>query len=291
MPQTNTSRLRISLVIPAYNEEGHLRACLEAACNQTEPFYEIIVVDNNSTDRTAAIAREFPVRLLHESRQGKLHADTAGFNAVRGEIIARIDADTVITPQWAATVQIIFGEDATDAVSGLPRYYDLALPRLANKIEHFFRRRMARELRETLFLQGANMAVRRRAWEEIRDNLCYDRRYHEDFDIAIHLQRQGYRVTYDERLVAGLSARAVDVPLRFFVSYVRMNSYTYAQHNVPHFRRMYPVMASIYLLYLPARLLYRARNPHTGKFSLAQLLVHRDVNKRIDPSTDGVYLS
>src|SRR5262245_35134326 len=48
------SPLSVSLVIPAYNEESHLRACLSAVCAQTVPFQEIIVVDNNSTDRTAA---------------------------------------------------------------------------------------------------------------------------------------------------------------------------------------------------------------------------------------------
>jgi glycosyltransferase involved in cell wall biosynthesis len=287
------NRLRVSLVIPAYNEENHLQACLQAACNQTIPFYEIIVVDNNSMDRTAAIAKSFPgVIVIPEPKQGKVHARTAGFDAARGDIIGRIDADTVLPPDWAANLQRVFSDGKTDAVSGRPAYYDLPFPGICNAIEGGFRRLLAYELRDTLFLQGANMAVKRSAWQAVKSALCAsDRHIHEDFDIAIHLQAQGFKVTYDERLVAGLSARAVDVSLPFFISYVRMNTYTYAVHQVPHYRRMYPVIAIIFVLFFPARALFRGRDPHTGKFSWSRLFASHPVNPRVKSAASSVYLS
>ncbi|HET6924501.1 MAG TPA: glycosyltransferase family A protein, partial [Candidatus Saccharimonadales bacterium] len=86
--------LTISLVIPVYNEEDHLDACLRSVMAQRIPFDEIVVVDNNSTDKTLWIARTFPnVRIVRETRQGVVHARSTGFDHARGDIIARIDAD------------------------------------------------------------------------------------------------------------------------------------------------------------------------------------------------------
>src|SRR5579872_3742862 len=116
--------LTISLVIPAFNEQRHLGACLEAALNQRLPFDEIIVVDNNSTDATIDVATRFPeVTLLREPRQGVVHARNTGFNAAHGEIIARIDADTLLPPDWSAAVQQVFENEAVDAVTGVVQYY------------------------------------------------------------------------------------------------------------------------------------------------------------------------
>jgi cellulose synthase/poly-beta-1,6-N-acetylglucosamine synthase-like glycosyltransferase len=286
------SKIRVSLVIPAYNEESYLRLCLESAVAQDDPFFEIIVVDNNCTDKTAEIARSFPgVRVVREQAQGKVFARNAGFAAARGNIIARIDADTILPPEWNGMLLHIFANSDTDAVSGRPYYYDLALPRLSFKIEGFFRRRLAHELRDTLFLQGANMAVRRSAWEAVQHKLCNIRTIHEDFDIAIHLQEFGYRVTYEDRLVARLSARCVDVSFVYFWSYLRINPHTYAVHNVPHYRRMYPVLFITAVLFLPARTLLRGRHPVSGKFSLAQLITRGPAISRVDAAAVSSYLS
>jgi glycosyltransferase involved in cell wall biosynthesis len=97
------NRLRVSLVIPVYNEESHLRGCLDAIAAQTVQPLEVIVVDNNSNDGTAAIAAAYPfVTLITIARQGVVYARDAGFDAAKGEIIGRIDADTHIAPDWLA---------------------------------------------------------------------------------------------------------------------------------------------------------------------------------------------
>src|SRR5688500_17107775 len=94
-------KLRASVVIPVYNEADSLDLCLSAIAAQTTQPFEVIVVDNNSTDTTAEIAASYPfVRLVYESRQGVVHARNTGFNLAQGDIIARIDADTVIESGW-----------------------------------------------------------------------------------------------------------------------------------------------------------------------------------------------
>lgn len=117
----------ISLVIPAYNEEKYLGACLSYALkNSRGRFLEIIVIDNASTDRTKEIAQGFPgVRVVSEPQKGLTRARQRGFLEARGDIIAYIDADTRIPQQWFDTVASEF-EKHPDVVclSGPYIFYD-----------------------------------------------------------------------------------------------------------------------------------------------------------------------
>lgn len=99
--------MKISLVVPAHNEEKLLGKCLTAALAQKLPFHEIIVVDNASTDGTADVmwswmaTQRYPqLRFWHELRKGLPYARQKGFEAATGDIIAYCDADTEIPPDW-----------------------------------------------------------------------------------------------------------------------------------------------------------------------------------------------
>ena len=85
--------------------------------------YEIIVVDNNSTDSTAAIAARHGVRVVSESQQGVCAARQRGFDSARGEIIISTDADTTQPREWLRTIDARFaGSDQIVAVAGPCRY-------------------------------------------------------------------------------------------------------------------------------------------------------------------------
>ncbi|HQH26726.1 MAG TPA: glycosyltransferase family 2 protein, partial [Oligoflexia bacterium] len=92
-----------SIIVPAYNAQQTLARCLEPVCAQLlscpSPG-EVIVVDNNSTDQTAAIARSFSVRVLRCAERGRARARNAGIRAAQGEWIATVDADTVVDANW-----------------------------------------------------------------------------------------------------------------------------------------------------------------------------------------------
>lgn len=282
------NQLRLSLVIPAYNEERHLRQCLQSVAKQIVRPYEVIVVDNNSSDATARIAAEFSfVKVIHEPRQGVVYARDAGFMAARGEIIGRIDADTLLPANWTQkALQIFQADPELDAVSGRVHYYDVALAPLGDSIDYFLRRRLARLLQETnsVFLQGANMALRRSAWLHVQKVLCRQDGMHEDFDLAIHLQEFGHAVRFDENLIAALSSRRTDVSFLQFMHYVRMSPHTYALHSIASRRHMYPVAALTLMVYVPARILYRGFDPDTGSFSLTKACMPSGVEKRVDPT-------
>lgn len=275
--------MKISIVIPVYNEAASLGACLEAIAAQAETPYEVIVVDNNSTDGTAAIAAGYSfVTLLSEERQGVAHARNRGFDAASGDIIGRIDADTLLPPSWVGQVRAIFQDSPASAVSGAPHYYDFALAGVADAIDLYLRVRLARRLKDTNFLWGANMAVRRSAWQQARPLLCGQRSLHEDFDLAIHLQELGHQVVYDEGLVAGVSSRRIDTSFRAYLRYTLASPRTYAAHHLASRRHMYPVLLVCWLGYLPGRLIYRGCDPTTGAFSLSQLLLADAA--RVDPT-------
>jgi glycosyltransferase involved in cell wall biosynthesis len=99
-PETLTPR--VSVIIPVYQAEGVLADCLTTVLGQTFPReqYEVIVVNNGSTDRTVAIAAGFPVRVVDEPAPGVARARNRGLAEARGELAAFIDADCVAEPTW-----------------------------------------------------------------------------------------------------------------------------------------------------------------------------------------------
>ncbi|GAA3634344.1 glycosyltransferase family 2 protein [Microlunatus ginsengisoli] len=117
---------RFSVVIPALNEAALLPATLHSLRGQrsASPF-EIIVVDNNSTDATAQIARSFGVRVITETNPGVCQARQAGTLAARGEIVVSADADTVYPPDWLSRLDATFtAQPDAVAVAGPCRYAD-----------------------------------------------------------------------------------------------------------------------------------------------------------------------
>ncbi len=279
--------MKISIVIPVYNEADSLEACLRSIAAQTVRPHQVIVVDNNSNDGSAAIAAGFDfVTVLNERRQGVLHARTSGFDSARGDIIARIDADSLLPADWLASVQAVFADSSLDAVSGAAQYYNVAAAPLFNAIDLFFRRRLERQLKDRVYLWGANMAMRREAWLRVKPHLCARGGMHEDYDIAIHLQELGGKVTFDDRMQARVSSRRIDVNYRDFMSYVMVSPGTYAQHGIRRRWHMYEVVLVCAVGYLPARLLHRGYNPATDRFSWSRVFTSQTAVQRVDPTTN-----
>jgi glycosyltransferase involved in cell wall biosynthesis len=94
--------MKVSIIIPAYNEEKFLPRCLNSIFNARLPEnYEIIVVNNASTDRTEKVARSFKnVKVISEFQKGITKAKQAGFNASSGDLLVFFDADTYIPCNW-----------------------------------------------------------------------------------------------------------------------------------------------------------------------------------------------
>lgn len=193
-------RQRVSIVIPAHNEERYLPACLEALAAQTVRPDEVIVVDNASTDRTAAIAARYPfVKVVHEKRRGRVYARSAGFDASSGDIIGRIDADCVLPLDWVEHIKQFYAleRNAREAWSGGPSFYNVPLTRLVGFAYELLAYRFSYLLLGHYTLWGSNMAITREQWQAVRKKTCMRLDIHEDLDLAIHLAQAGFGITYD----------------------------------------------------------------------------------------------
>ncbi len=202
-------QLTLSLIIPAYNEEHHLKACLDAVAAQSVMPDEVIVVDNNSTDKTRLIAQEYSfVTLVNEPKQGVVFARNCGFNAAKSSLIGRIDADTILSPDWVArTTQYLARHTTVSAVSGSCIFYDFPLPRITHAVHWLFYYKLHALIAGTTILWGSNMALRQESWQQCRNSLHTDSGMHEDIDLALNLQKAGLGIEYVPELQAQVSMR------------------------------------------------------------------------------------
>lgn len=235
--------LTLSIVIPAYNEERYLKACLGSIAKQEVQPDEILVVDNNSVDATAQIAlRNARVKILHETKQGVFYASQRGFSATRSDIIARIDADSLLPPGWVRRVINDFEKDKSlAATTGPVTYYDMPLSKYNWWFNHLMCAFTYRHSPTTPFLYGSNMAVRRRNWQPLSKSLCTDRNIHEDIDLAVHFYLAGLKIKYDKKLLAGASGRRYNDSLRDFRKYLSMFPSSYRQHGL-YGRAVFPAL-------------------------------------------------
>lgn len=99
----HTSLPFVSVIVPVFNEEKNIGTCIESLLNQNYPRerYEIIIVDNNSKDRTREIISRYPVTLLVEDKiRSSYAARNKGIDYAKGEILAFTDGDTRVSPDW-----------------------------------------------------------------------------------------------------------------------------------------------------------------------------------------------
>jgi len=213
--------MRLSFVVPAYNEEAYLPACLDSILDQTRTLpagtCEIIVVNNASTDRTRDVALSYPgVTLVDEPRKGLTFARQAGFAASSGALIANVDADSRLTPNWVAQVLSTFDVSETNAhsadikplaaLSGPVLYYDLT-PRQRVLVHIFYLTAWTTYainryiLRVGSMVQGGNFVTSRAALEAIGGFNTAISFYGEDTDIARRLNAVGeVRFTFDLKM-------------------------------------------------------------------------------------------
>ena len=195
------SNFLISFVVPAYNEEALIASCLvaiQAEIARTGCPAEIVVVDNNSTDGTRRIASSIPgVVIVDEPQRGLVQARRAGCLAAKGELIANIDADTMLTEGWLRRALEEFSRSPDlVALSGPCIYYDL--PRSAQFVARvFYRIAFATYLLVRFVLgagsmiQGGNFIVSKSALDAaggFNSEFCF---YGEDTDLARRLSKVG----------------------------------------------------------------------------------------------------
>jgi len=208
----------VTVIVPAYNEQLLIAGCLESLLNQSlaREKYDIIVIDNNSTDLTAKIAMEKGVKVEEEPLKGYVHAIRRGIDVCQTEFIAFTDADCIVPHNWLGRILAHFDESPqVVGVGGKLAFYDIQ-----PIVDVTFRS----ILYLNKALPGNNMAVRREAVEEIggidpKVNLTVD------YWLTLKLRKVG-RLIVDKSLVVKTSGRrfrsSFDSDIRYFINVMSM---------------------------------------------------------------------
>ncbi|WP_420880782.1 glycosyltransferase family 2 protein [Rhodococcus sp. (in: high G+C Gram-positive bacteria)] len=275
-----TSAHALSVIVPTFNEENYIGACLEALLREEELLHEILVVDNNSTDRTVEIVERIAashpaVRLVREPTPGAVHARNTGFDAATGDILGRIDADTRVGEGWARTVLDYFGRTDTEsvgAVTGLSNSYDSPYRSLKG---WYMRRLVSKGLlgneQRIRNLHGANMALRRTTWERVKSATSVDPGVHEDADLALCICAAGTEIAQLSQMRADVSPRRALTPPGEFSHYLRAGIRTLERHGAmtPQHRRL---LRLHWFTHLGAYLAYRPYDPDRHRFTVRRLI-------------------
>ena len=216
--EQSDGRLRFSVVVPAYNESAYVGAALKAL--QQQDFagpYEIIVVDNNSTDGTAEIAASYAVTVVSEPVAGVCQARQRGTEEARGDIVVSTDADTVQPSDWLSKIDQQFRSDDIVAVGGPCRFSN------PSWWADLFPQLLFRTIAALFFLTGrvfylsaTNTAFRRTAFPGYNLRMTQGG---DELDLLRRLRHAG-RVVWDRTNVVTTSPRRLQRGLiySFFVS-------------------------------------------------------------------------
>lgn len=196
--------LRLSVIVPVYNDQDALGRCLGALTASCPPGVEIIVVDDASTDESAAVAARPAVRLVRvPANAGPAAARNCGAREARGDILLFVDSDVIVAPGTLdqvvtllddrPDVAAVFGSyDATPGDAGI-------VSRYKNLLHHFVHQ--SGEAQASTFWAGCG-AIRRSVFEELGgfDQERFRRPSIEDIELGYRLRRAGHRILLDKTL-------------------------------------------------------------------------------------------
>lgn len=249
--------MKISIVIPVYNDKHYLGACLEALENQTVKPFEVIVVDNNSPDGSIEIAKKYTfVTVIHEPRQGIVFARDAGFNEASGDILARIDSDSILPPDWVEKVGKAFSERTNMmAFTGAPDFYDAPMSGMLNICQVFIYQRLQRLITGTYMLWGANMALRREAWVCAKEHVSSRVDLDEDIDLSLCMHDLGHEIHFDSGLKVKASAMRGRYGLIKTASYLSSWPKDYFHHKMYFRGLLVAILSAIFVVFTSPLLL------------------------------------
>jgi glycosyltransferase involved in cell wall biosynthesis len=203
--------MKVSIIIPAYNEEKRVGKALTALLAQNYTDFEIIVVDNASSDRTAEIAKKFPVKVVSESRKGTMWACERGRKDASGDIIVRMDADCEPEPDWLRKGVSFFQDNSVAAVSGPYEFSDGSIffkttSLISQKTFYVLTNTITQLFNLGGVMLGGNSFMRSDALKKAGGFNTAITFYGDDADTAKRLSHHG-RIIFSPRVVMKTSAR------------------------------------------------------------------------------------
>lgn len=220
-------KILFSIIIPAYNEEETLPKCIEAIRELQGDFkYEVIVVNNNSQDKTSEVARNLGLIVIDEKRQGVSWARKTGTDNAKGEYILHIDADTRLPKNYLQEVFERFEKNSNLAcVGGQFYYYDApAWKNFFRIFIHWSLYLFARFVsRRKIGPMANNMTFKKSVYDQTEGFNTYFR-FGEDIDLTKRMSKFG-KIKLDMSLKAYISVRRHMLNKQlavYFINFVKM---------------------------------------------------------------------
>lgn len=207
----------ISVVVPTWNEEKNIAACLRAIRGQeslqSDP--ELIVVDGGSTDKTVEIARQYADRVVMQTSPKVGGARNDGVRAARGDVIATTDADCVPKPKWLHAISDSLYQDS-EVVAATGDLHPIIPEEMGYLKRSTYKElfRIANSARKNVLpnvgfyhLCGANTAFRKDAF--VRVGGYSDLPYSDDIELAKRISKEG-RIVFDSEVAVDYSIRRIE---------------------------------------------------------------------------------
>jgi len=213
--------MKVSVIIPAYNEEAYIGKTLQSLKDQTLSPQEVIVVDNNSKDKTASIAKKYGATVISEKKQGMIHARNCGFDSAQYAIIARCDADVILPRDWIQKIVQAFETKNIEGLSGPVVYYDSYIKTKSPLPSQAYFWILKLITGGNRYLVGMNMIITKKIWMKVKSHVILDdTKVHEDIDLSMKILKAGGIISHDKTLIVRASARRIiKRPWSFFIEY------------------------------------------------------------------------
>jgi hypothetical protein len=188
---------RISVIICTYNGAATLRESLDAVCRLIYPYFEVIVVNDGSTDETASLAAEYDCRLITTENCGLSHARNVGMEAATGELVAYLDDDAMPDRHWLQYLADAFLRTAHAAIGGP----NIAPPQITDTAKCIDNApggpvHVLLDDETAEHLPGCNLAVRKSCLLEIGGFDPAFRVAGDDVDLCWRLQERGWTLGF-----------------------------------------------------------------------------------------------
>jgi len=211
--------MKTSVIIIAWNEEENIKDVLLSIKKQTKKPFEVIVVNNKSTDNTFNIAKRFDfVKVVDQNEiQGMTPTRNKGFDIAQGDLLLKLDADTRLEKEWIEKAEEKFLKDKElGALSGKTIYN---LPVIDNFLIYFYIH-FLKITTGTKPLFGPAYILKKSIWEKIKNNVCIDdSKVHEDINISINIAKTNAKIEIFKDIITYASnRRMVKNPITFFIT-------------------------------------------------------------------------
>ena len=194
------SRPKFSVIVPAFNAELILPACLEALCRQSMPEqnYEIIVVNDGSTDNTSKIAEQFDVKAIYQTNRGPAAARNKGVGEARGDIILFTDSDCIPDRGWIQEMTLPFENPEVVGVKGAYKTHQTRLAARFSQAEFEDRYDLLQQQTSIDMIDTYSAAFRKDIFQKTGG---FDERFpvanNEDTDFSYRLATAGHKLVFN----------------------------------------------------------------------------------------------